>query len=325
MASPAKLKGAIACKLSRGGLAVQGIAHQCRKEELDESVDDHPEQLETLVFICKSGMLTEIGGDIRRQHFLRPSNKYFHNASRNLFGFMLSKMHKACAADLLQTLTNVDPDSIWKLAFFATCTHKQSKIPTRHKLSFIKLMKDSHIALGKRLEVFDWASIAEDGEIDLQKYGVFAKVVEGEEIVSIKHNLSGTAVQLKRPVPANMVLVSNWLESEARLKDPADIEDYVSCIKKCPKLRSTPTVWEESLIKKTQLEQGADNIAGEGDLGHGRAQKKKRKGTSAPPAKFASVPATCQSSQGLAAPPLPAVPMIKATRTVGGAVRRRMC
>ena len=229
------------------------------RQELVDFLQAHPELLETILFVCKSGMLLEVAEDLRREHWLPPSNKYFHNVSQAFYATALSLMQPVATIQLLQKLTNADPDVIWKLLFLATGTHKQSRVPSLHKLSFFRLLTERHVSLGERLASVDWDAAAAGEEIDWEKVGIYTKIKDGEEIVGFQH-VGGEKVMLKRNCGCHMVLKRNWSERDAVLVDPKDEEDDVMLRKRFRSVIPDIMDWSKAEIEKAEAACNVDAV-----------------------------------------------------------------
>jgi hypothetical protein len=221
----------MASQLPRTGLQISNLRQNFQRKELDDYIDEHPDMLETVIFVCKSGMLDDVREDLRKEHWLPESNKYFHNVSRAFFGTALTQLHADITIASLQKLTDNDGEVIWKLLFLALGATKQSRVPTLHKLSFFRLIKERYSFLGSRLDSWNWRALAAGEQIDFEKVGVYSKILDKGEIVGFSH-IGGEKVQLKRPYPDHMVLMRNWSEKEASLVDVKDEEDDVNLRKR---------------------------------------------------------------------------------------------
>ena len=177
--------------LPRTGKQISVMRQTYAESELTEYVQANPHILDTLVFICKSGMLAAVQQDLLREHWLPESNKFFHKCARAFFALALTMMMPGdITTDLLQDLTDVDVDSIWKLLFWATGTTRNTKVPTLHKYSFLKLLVDLHDSWGRRLATIDWQTVDRVSGFDwsLCEYEL---VVEAKLIKTIRHRDSG--------------------------------------------------------------------------------------------------------------------------------------
>jgi len=250
----------MASQLPRTGLQISNLRQTFQRKELDEFIEKHPDMLETIVFVCKSGMLQDVREDLRKEHWLPQSNKYFHNVSRAFFGTALTQLHPDITIELLQKLTETDGDIIWKLLFLATGTHKQSKVPTLHKLSFFALLQTRYTSLGSRLHRLDWKAAALSQKIDFQVVGVYSKIVVDGQVVGFKH-VGGNKVQLKRPYPDHMVLVKNWSEKDAMLMDTkTEEEDDVHLRKRFKAIVPEVADWTSEEVSAAEGECNAEAV-----------------------------------------------------------------
>ena len=157
--------------------------------------------------------------------------------------------------DLLQDLTDVDVDSIWKLLFWATGTTRNTKVPTLHKYSFLKLLVDLHDSWGRRLATIDWQTVDRVSGFDwsLCEYEL---VVEAKLIKTIRHRDSGKTYDLPRPLPSTFVLQKNWLQEEAVLVDPEGVEDDFNIRKRFGQNLQPLHIWSPEEIKSAEKDKG---------------------------------------------------------------------
>lgn len=315
--------------MPRTGAQIKELQFSCQRKELLEWVDAHQHMLPTLVFVCKSGMLEEMEAVLRKEHWLPPSNVYFHNVARAFFGFALSSMCEDLTPDLLQVLTTNDADAIWKLLYMSTHTHRNSKVPTLHKLSFVKLLQDRHSELGLTLNKIDWKKVNHTGRIDFDKYGLFSTVRdEGGNITGLKYNGNGESYSFPRLIPKRMVLSDNWCLPDARLVDPDDEEDPVKLVRRFKAL-SKELVFSTEAVATAEETCNADAVRlkkEEDSDGDGSADDSSKarssKSTMAPPVEppSAKKAKTTVKKEGVV-PAAPTITPIKATRRPRGHVK----
>lgn len=221
-------KARIATMLPRAGGQIKELQHTFQKKEMNEWLDNNMSLLPTLLFVCKSGMLRDVEADLRKEHWLPPSNTYFHNVARAFFGLAVSKLCKDATVELLQELTTGDSDSVWKLLFMATLTNRNTRVPTTHKHSFLELLEKRHNELGKPLAKLNWKDIKKSKTINWTSVGLFKteKDTTGD-IIALIYNNTQEKYTFGRPISGRMELSNNWCLAEARLEDPEDEEDPV--------------------------------------------------------------------------------------------------
>ena len=72
--------------MPRTGTAIADLQHTFQKKEFDGWVDQHRNLLSTLLFVCRSGMLLTVEQDLRREHWLSESSRYFPQRVESMLG-----------------------------------------------------------------------------------------------------------------------------------------------------------------------------------------------------------------------------------------------
>lgn len=249
-------KQRMASMMPRTGGQIKELQNSYQKKELMEWVDANTEMLGTLLFVCKSGMLKEVEADLRKEHWLPPSNVYFHNVARAFFGFALGKLEPRATIELLQVLTNKDSDTIWKLLFLATHTSRNTRVPSTHKISFLSLLEQRRTSLGKPLSKIDWQKASRTKQLDWSKMGLFEVVYNNDkDITGLRYVPKGIDYKFPRPVPGRLQLENNWCLQEARLLDPNDEEDPIRILRRFKELHGD---WGFS-VEETEAAEQANN------------------------------------------------------------------
>lgn len=309
--------------MPRTGDQIQNMKFTHDRAALLEWIDAHKDKLGTVLFVCQSGMLAEMEKYLFREHWLPSSNKYVHNVARAFFGHVLCKMAPGLTIDDLQTYTSEDPDIVWKLLFKATNLTRKSKVPTLHKLSFMKLLCDRHDQLGKPLCRIQWDTIKRNGLQDFDQYGVFSvKRDASGDIVAVQHQ-SGAEYKFSHPIAGRMETKDCFSLMDARLEDPMDEEDPIILIRR---FKSVNKDWSfvPSETKAVEESCSADSVRIKGE-----ATKEEEGGSSStpsmaqlvepPPLKKAKTEAEMKEELAATAP---CITPLKATRKPRGGVKR---
>lgn len=247
--------------MPKTGIQIKEFKETFEKQQIIDWMNENPALLSTLIFVCKSGMLSKIEQDLHKEHWLPPSNKYVHNVSRAFYGHNLTQLVPALDVNLLQLLTTADSEAIWKLTFRATAMNRNGRVPTLHKLSYMALLKDRHTELGEPLAKMPWSEIQKSQTIDWERHGHFeTRRLQNGDITGLLHRDTGTTYQFARPVLGRMVLAENWSLQDASLPDPEDEEDAILILRRFKQLNSKEWNFSPDDIAKAEADTGADAV-----------------------------------------------------------------
>ena len=189
-----------------------------------EFMESNPQLVDTLAYVCSSGLLTKLDEDLQNEQYLPPSNKFLHHVSRTFLGHVLCKMEPSLlSTDLLCQLYEKDDAIVNKMLYFATGLNRNWKLPIKHKNALMDVLVKHYTNLGKRLASWPWSQIKTSYNIDWQKIGAYRLVVENgtTEVKSVQH-ISGLDVGLTRPVTSAWQFINNHDDNDVSLIDPSD-------------------------------------------------------------------------------------------------------